>query len=83
MREKLVDAWPACSFEVRIMDSFMMLKLHGAITDAEAVKVKNRIDTILRKRKEADELPGPDDVEYPRDVPFVFGSGPGGLSGTE
>lgn len=53
MSDKLVDAWPASTFEVRIMDCFMMLKLHSAMTDREADAIKKRIAAILRHRQEA------------------------------
>ena len=52
--EKLIDAWPACSFESRMVDCFLMLKLHCAITEREASAIKKRIDAIILHRSKAD-----------------------------
>lgn len=47
-----VVPWPAASFEERIRDCLLMLRLHGAVTEDEVEKIKKRIAGILKKRQE-------------------------------
>lgn len=48
---RVVDAWPASSFDARIRDCLMMLYLHGAVTDAEFAKIKVRLQVIVEHRE--------------------------------
>lgn len=38
-----VKAWPASSFEVRILGCAAMLTIHGFVTDAERKKIHERM----------------------------------------
>ena len=49
--KKMMDAWPAASFEERIKDCFMMLYLHGAIVESEREMVMARIMRKIEERK--------------------------------
>jgi hypothetical protein len=50
-KREFVEAWPVATFANRMHDCYLMLYLHGALTDSMAVKVKKRIKEIVEKRK--------------------------------
>ena len=56
----LIAAWPACTLEERFRQCLLLFTLHGVLPDAEADRIRHRIERRLKKRKiELEQEAGP------------------------